>query len=91
MAWVAEVSVSPAEPLRDGTTEFALELDKVSAVLCALRIADTECVCCTLSTYQFLSLEILRVLSVETVLQASEVRFLTRVTEVIGTFEYCPL
>ena len=91
MAWVAEVSVSPAEPLGDGATELALELDKVGTVLGALRVSDSECICGAFTTHELFSLEVLRVLSVETVLQSSEVRLLTCVTEVIGTFEYCPL
>lgn len=36
MASLAEMSITPAEPLRDRTTEFAFELDEFSAVLAAI-------------------------------------------------------
>jgi len=42
MAGLAEVRISPAEPLRDRAAEFALELDEVSAVTRAGLDARTD-------------------------------------------------
>ena len=42
VARLAEVRVSPAEPLRDRAAEFALELDKVCAVLFANSLTKAE-------------------------------------------------
>ena len=36
VTWFTEMGVSPAEPLRDGAAEFALELDEVCTVLRAV-------------------------------------------------------
>lgn len=42
MTGFAEVSVSPAEPLRDRAAELAFELDKVHAVSAAIGITQPE-------------------------------------------------
>lgn len=45
VARLAEVSVSPAEPLRDRAAEFAFELDKICSVILALACAQAELRC----------------------------------------------
>lgn len=49
MAWLAEVRITPAEPLSDRAAEFALELDKIRTVLRAVLDSAADGDCCTLT------------------------------------------
>ena len=59
VAWLAEMRVSPAEPLGNGAAELAFELDEVRAVGLAVRGAQAELLRGTLGAYKFLRLELL--------------------------------
>ena len=85
------MGVSPAEPLSDGTAEFALKLNKVGSMLRTLRCSNTEGVRGALSTDQLFWFELLCFLSINTILHSSEVRVLASMTEIVGALEDCPL
>ena len=68
------MGVTPAEPLGDRTTEFALVLDVISAVLVALLDSSTYGHSCTLSAHKLLLLEVGVVLvGLVTVLHSTEI------------------
>ena len=62
MTWLTEVGVAPAEPLRDGAAEFALELDEVGAVLRAVLYPASDTDRRTLAAHQILLLILLTLL-----------------------------
>jgi len=78
MAGLAEMSISPAEPLCYVATELALELDKVCSVFLTNFLATTNADSGALTTHQLHLLEIIVViLPGLTILHTSEVWFLT--------------
>ena len=58
MARVAEMGVSPAEPLGNRTAKFALELNKVKAMSLAVGNPTTDSFCSTFSADQFFWFEV---------------------------------
>lgn len=84
MAWLAEVRVSPTEPLGNGAAKLAFVLNKVHAMRLAILDAATHTYSCTLTTDQFLLLEVLVViLSSLTVLHTSEIRVIALIALII--------
>ncbi len=84
MAWLAEVGRPEAEPLGDGATELALELDVVRAVLGAIGDAGTDHLGGTLGTDELLGLVVGVVLGLVAILHAAEVRGLALETHVVS-------
>lgn len=92
VAWLAEVSVTPAEPLGDTATELALEVDKFLSVLLALLDSSTDGLCCTLTADQLFLLEVGVVLvCLIAVLHSSEIWTLALEAHVVGEFAHCEL
>ena len=92
MARLAEVCVSPAEPLCDTAAEFTLKLDEIYSVFWTLRIANAESVCRTFTTDKFFCFEFLSFLGCsQAIFHTTEVRVLTVVTEIVGALEDSPL
>lgn len=91
MARLAEVSVAPAEPLRNRAAEFALELDKVGAVLRAGRDARADGDGSALAADELLLLPVLIIILVAciarataTLLHAAEVGVAALEAHVVG-------
>ena len=83
---ITKVSGAPAEPLGDGTTELALELDKLVAVLLAVVLADAHRLSSAFAANQVLRLEVFLCLFVVllTILPSSEIRLLALEAHVVG-------
>lgn len=92
VAFFAEMSIAPAEPLGDGATELALELNEVRSVHAALLATYSELLRGARSAHEILRFKfLLFLLSANTIFHASKVRFLARVALIKGTLEHCPL
>ena len=88
MAWFAEVSVAPAEPLGDRAAEFALELDEISSVLGAAASTYSKLLRGALAAYQVLRLEVLLLLlRRDTIFHAAEVGYFALEALVVCKFE----
>lgn len=88
MTILTEVSVSPAEPLRDRAAKLAFKLDKLCSVCLALRRADTQFISSTLAAHQVLRFEILLLLlCANAVFHAAEIRLVAGEAKVVSTLE----
>jgi len=82
---LAEVSITPTEPLRDGTAEATLELDKVSPMRLADGITCPDTLRSALTAHRIFRLELLLLLlSIDTIFHATEVGLLALEALVIG-------
>ena len=83
--------VSPAEPLRDGTTEFTFIFNVFGSVSLTVADAATDVCWDAVSTDQFIRLELLGcLLSLDAIFHSSKVGLFAFETLVISQFEHGP-
>ena len=78
MAWLAEMSVTPTEPLGYRATELAFVLDEVLSVLLALLYSATDRLSCALTADELFLFEVdIVLICLIAVLHTSEIGVLT--------------
>ena len=83
MAWLAEVRIAPAEPLRHGATESALVLNKLRSMSFTSLFTATDAYSSTPSAHKLFLLEVVIVIPSFTSLSTTKIGFLTFVAHVI--------